>query len=433
MNLLHFSKADIAGGAAQAAHQLHTLLREAGHKSVMAVRHKVSGDPNVIQLESRTLMNCSWQEKVERGRSRLAGGYGVKPIPYRDFNLNLAPVPNLQTAFEILPHPDVIFLHWITGLLTAADIRRLWQRTSCPLIWVLMDLEPLTGGCHYPGDCIHYRAKCGNCPQLQKGGAQDWAWRTWQEKYRQLKDLPITFVAPTKWVEERLSASSLFKNHHIVHIPLPMKASLRPEDRSIARKVLNLPANKKIVFVGSQNLKDPRKGMDRLVAAANSLAAAEASGLRATIQDNLLFLIMGNHAQSLAAQIPFPCHDMGYVRSEIELALAYQASDVFASPSLEDAGPMMVSQAMLCGTPVVAFDTGIAKELITTGENGYVATQGDAKDFARGLAMMLSANESAGQNAAAVANHHHSPQSIAHSYATLLTHLTRLPPIRGSL
>ena len=104
---------------------------------------------------------------------------------------------------------------------------------------------------------------------------------------------------------------------------------------------------------------------------------------------------------------------MGYVHSEIELVLSYQAADVFACPSMQDAGPMMVSQAMLCGTPVIAFDMGIVPELITSGENGYVARLGDAEDFARGLKTMLADDGSAGLRAAEVASWYHDPQRIA--------------------
>jgi len=424
MNLLHFSNADIRGGAAQATYQLHTLLRNAGHRSVLAVRQKESSDPDVVRLGVRTLADCSWAELFERGRARCAGGYGVKPLPFHYFNLNLAAAPDLRTALDAIPQPDVIFLHWITGLLTAADIRRIWERVRCPMIWLLMDMEPMTGGCHYPGDCLRFKVECGRCPQLQRSGPRDWTWRTWHEKHRQIMDLPITFIGMTQWVADRLSESKLFGGHRVARIPLPMNARMRPMEKKIARDILELPADKKIILIGSHDLKDPRKGMDRLLSAARLLSATGRPNEDLPFRrDNVLLLILGENGKELSAELPFPARDMGYIHSDVELALAYQAADVFVCPSLEDAGPVMVSQAMLCGTPVVAFDTGIAHELITSGRNGYIARLGDAEDLACGLKAMLADDGSAGRRAAVVASGHHSPERIKSAYNQLLAGL----------
>jgi glycosyltransferase involved in cell wall biosynthesis len=428
MNLLHFSNADIRGGAAQATYQLHTLLRNAGHKSVMAVRRKDSADSDVVRVGALSLMDCTWAERLERGRARLAGGYRVKPLPFHYFNLNLAPAPDLRSALDAMPRPDVIFLHWITGLLTAADIRRIWERLRCPLVWVVLDMEPMTGGCHYPEDCTRFHSNCGQCPQLTHSGPHDWTWRIWHEKHRQIADLPITFVAATQWIANRLSESGLFGKHRVTRIPLPMNALMHPMEKNIARNILGLPIDKRIILVGGHDLKDPRKGMDRFLAAARILAEqGKLNGDLPFRKDNLLFLLLGENGMELAANLPFPTRDMGYIHSQIELTLAYQAADVFASPSMEDAGPMMVSQAMLCSTPVVAFDTGIAPELIVSGKTGYLARLGDAEDFACGLKAMLADDGSAGPRAAAVASRHHDPQVIARAYDAILADLVRRP------
>ena len=84
MNLLHLSYADIARGAAQATYQLHTLLRESGHRSVLAVRRKDSSDLDVVQVGARSLRTCSWPERIERARvplvRRLSGNTPPSPL-----------------------------------------------------------------------------------------------------------------------------------------------------------------------------------------------------------------------------------------------------------------------------------------------------------------------------------------------------------------
>jgi glycosyltransferase involved in cell wall biosynthesis len=421
MNLLHLSNSDITGGAAQASYQIHTLLRDAGHKSVMAVRRKDSSDIDVVPVGSRSWFNCRLAEGTERLQARLSGGYRTTPLPLHYFNRNLAPIPDFDAALKAMPNPDVLFMHWITNMMTVADIRRLAKRVTCPIVWVLLDMEPMTGGCHYSGTCTRFKTECRDCPQLQTGGGPDWAGRTWHEKWKLLTDLPITFLAPTQWIGNRLSESKLLGGHPVTHIPLPMNSRLRPLEKSIAREILGAPPDKKIILVGSHDLKDPRKGMDRLVTAAKLLRKQDAS------DEKVLFWMMGVDGHQLANALPFPSHNAGYVSHEIELSLMYQAADVFACPSLEDAGPMMVSQAMLCGTPVVAFDTGIAPELIIPDDNGYIARLGDAEDFARGLERMLTHDGSAGKHAAEAASRHHDPRHIATLYNDLLTSLSRRP------
>lgn len=418
MKLLHLSRSDIAGGAAQATYQLHTLLRDKGHQSVMAVRRKESADPDVVPIGARSLMNCSWPERLERVRSRLSGGYHVNHLPGQYFNRNLAPAPDLDAVLKTMPNPDVLFLHWVTNLMTVADIRRLAERVACPIVWVMMDMEPMTGGCHYPADCTRFQTECHSCPQLQPGARHDWAQRTWREKHRELAGLPITFLAPTKWIADRLATSGLFREHPVARIPLPMNSHMRPLNQFTAREILGAPADKKIILVGSENLKDPRKGMDRLLEAAQILK-------KKNPQKEILFWLLGNNGRALAEALPFPSHIAGYIRNDIELALTYQSADVFACPSLEDAGPMMVSQAMLCGTPVVAFDTGIVPDIVIPGKNGFIARHGDAEDFANGLKAMLADDGFMGRQAAEAASRHHDPSRIADLYTDLLGNLTR--------
>ena len=53
---------------------------------------------------------------------------------------------------------------------------------------------------------------------------------------------------------------------------------------------------------------------------------------------------------------------IGYLSHE-DLVHAYQASDIYLSPSVEDSGPMMLRQAAMTGIPTVAFNIGNALDL----------------------------------------------------------------------
>ena len=59
---------------------------------------------------------------------------------------------------------DVINLHWLAGMLSAAIAAV--QALRKPVVWTLHDQFPFTGGCHYSGTCKGYEGDCAGCPAL---------------------------------------------------------------------------------------------------------------------------------------------------------------------------------------------------------------------------------------------------------------------------
>ena len=75
---------------------------------------------------------------------------------------------------------------------------------------------------------------------------------------------------------------------------------------------------------------------------------------------------------------------MNYVELE-RLVDAYSASDVYVLPSSSDAMPSSVTEAMMCGTPVIGTTSGGMVEQIEDGVTGFLVTPGDAKSVAHKL------------------------------------------------
>ena len=140
----------------------------------------------------------------------------------------------------------------------------------------------------------------------------------------------------------------------------------------------------------------------------------------------MLLLMAGRNGEEIKRRLPFPLVDLGYLSDERKLATAYRAADVFVCPSIEDAGPMMIPEAMLCGTPVVAFHAGGAPDLVISRQTGYLARLGDAVDFAHGIGQVLESPESIrlGEMAMQAARELHEPQSVVRRYAALVEELT---------
>lgn len=371
MRILHFSTDDITGGAAKAAYRLHNSLCEAGQDSRMIVLRKRSDDDRITQAPA--IQINPWESRFQRLRHFVPGLRAQLPAANYTFNFDAPPQINFELLLSQIEPPDVICLHWITDLLDARSIRKLHDHFRCPIVWVMADQEPLTGGCHYSFGCEGFTRECGNCPQLTPAKPDDHSRVTWQRKKELLSHIPICFVAPTSWGRERLRQSSLFRHHRCELIPYPIDAqTFRPFEQNIARDLLHLPQDKKIIFFGATYLEDRRKGMPLLIKAFDSPAIRRL--------DNLFLLVAGLNGNQLMSKVSLPGKYIGQLQDELTLALAYQAADIFVCPSVEDAGPMMIPEAMMCGTPVVAFNTGGAPDLIESGKNGYLAKLPDAPD-----------------------------------------------------
>ena len=70
----------------------------------------------------------------------------------------------------------------------------------------------------------------------------------------------------------------------------------------------------------------------------------------------------------------------------------YISSSIFLSTSRWEGFGIVITEAMECGLPVVAFDNLGPKEIITDGEDGYLIPNYDEQEFAKKL-MLLMNNE----------------------------------------
>ena len=411
MRILHFSSSDLSGGAAKAGYRLHDSLRRAGHESAMLVRERISDDPDVEAVRPVSRPVAAWQ--TMRRHLPVVGGALARPAYTYDRDL----IPDLRTnvLFERAAAADALTLHWTAGLLTVSLIARLATRSGRPLVWTLLDQGPVTGGCHYSFGCERYTTHCGSCPQLRVPFRFDHSHVVFERKRRQLASLPITFVAPTSQVETWLRKSALFSAHRIERIPLALDSSrYTPERRERARAALGYPADALVVFVAATHLDDPRKGTPHLLEALRLLAGRP-------LAERVHLLVAGAESDRLLEGAPFPGRALGLVADEDALADAYAAADVFACASVEDAGPMMIPEAMLCGTPVAAFAMGGAPDIVQEDVTGALAAVGDAPAFAGAIERVLEYREPPAMRAAARADSLtlHDSGKVAAAYAEL--------------
>ena len=276
---------------------------------------------------------------------------------------------------------DLVHLHWTTGMIDYDLLPKIVGNT--PVVWTLHDMMPFTGGCHYSEGCEHFREACTPCPLVSD--ASDLPHRAHVKKSSAIAALPcLAVVTPSAWLTRLAQSSKVFNGRRVETIPnIFFAESFRPTDRLVARLRLGLPLDKKLVVFGAENVNSRRKGGDILVESIRYLKAmGEAKDVEGVFfgASNLDLGIKG--------------HNMGHVSDEAKLSLIYAAGDVFAFPSREDNAPQTVIEAMLSGTPIVAFPVGNVPELVRHEDTGFIARYEDARHFAEGLAWALAAPES---------------------------------------
>lgn len=386
MRIVHFSTKDIEGGAAKAAHRIHTSLHNRGLDSKMYVLKKKSDDPAVFSVTR----NHSLHSRYVNSGLRVLHWYlnswidrkKVAPHFFSQFG-----IPSLSVQ-ELVQDADIVHLHWIAQYLADSHIHHIATSGNCrPVVWTLMDLAPLTGGCHYTSGCQRYSRSCGKCPLINSGFPFDISWLIMQRKIRHFRDIDLTFVAPTYWVRDYVCNSRFYTGDNVVVIPLGIDQDVFTNgDQTRARTALNLPLDKFIVFFGATYHDHERKGFRYLVEALECFHSMQQQGQ--PLSRDVVLVVAGNRS-SEQSDLPLPTINLGHLNTDSALSLVYQAADLFLCPSIEDAGPMMIPEAMMCGTPVVAFNTGGAPDLITTMKTGYLAEVKNSFDLASGLYQLL--------------------------------------------
>jgi glycosyltransferase involved in cell wall biosynthesis len=376
MRVVHISTVDATGGAARAALRLHKGLREIGVNSEMVVQSKSSNDPSIHQIEKTSGNSSALAELIQRGyidlnRTDLSTTYfsaGFSGIDLRDD-------PRVAAA-------DVLNLHWVAGFQNPVSIAAL-QELGKPMVWTLHDQRAFTGGCHFSAGCAKFEQGCIGCPQL----ADDPAGFTSMNLFDSavfLTPRAITVVAPSRWLAECARRSLLFRKSRVEVIPYGIEHDVfAPRDRATLREELGLSPSVFYFLVGADHGSEKRKGF-RELREALAISMAEEPFARRVQNGEIQFLSFGRTSPELENG-PVPVRSLGYINSDQTMAAVYGAADVYILPSLEDNLPNTLLEAMSCGTPVVAFNTGGVPDMVEPKVTGWIAPCGNTKILANAI------------------------------------------------
>ena len=399
MKILHLSKMDTGGGAADGFVRIHQALLGQGVESLAYVLKQKRRD--VTMVAAKGLLN-PWQ-KLVWGLGRAIAKvkrFGVKPVGVYDFDAeaNFPAEPIIRHARARSAKWDLVLVHWSGGFVRPETVREIAQALGARVALWQVDMAHATGGCHSNLGCLKYQTGCGACPLLSSSDPQDISSVQAVRRARIWKELGAVVLAPSGWSARQAKESFTLGGLELRTFPIPLDLTvLKPAaDQLTVRRELGLPTEGRIVLVRALDPGLVYKGFGLFLEALKQL---DAQGV------DLHVAVIGDRGFVPSGLRHITFTEMGPQRGDAALARAYQAADFFVSPSTNETGPMMAGEAMACGRPLIAYPIGIAPDLIEQGRNGtLVEPVGDVTALAaaiRAYAEMPAAELAAHQQAAA--------------------------------
>jgi glycosyltransferase involved in cell wall biosynthesis len=393
MNILIFNSNNPLQTSGIVSFDFFNGLKRNGHNVRLLVNSYDKNYPkDIISLE--TPFSISKNKFIERIRRRLPLRKAIATNPDYHYHVLWEKISLYKTK-KLLRRanikPEAIFIMFAKDFINSKNVYELYQLTHARIFWLMYDMAPFTGGCHYAWDCTGYKNSCGNCPGLFSSDPFDISYENLLFKKNYISRTNIEIISASEWQYRQAKSSSLFGEKIIHKILLSVDTNVfRFLDKKEVRSKLGLPTDKKIVFFGSVHLSHHRKGMYYLL---ESLKILKEKISGSGIDNNILLLIAGSEIEEIADSLSFPYHFLGFLDNTTGIASAYQAADLFLCPSIEDSGPSMINQSLMCGTPVVSFEMGVSPDLVISGLTGYIARLKDCNDLAQGLFNVLSADD----------------------------------------
>ena len=284
-----------------------------------------------------------YEIKIQALKSKIFGNYG--------FNSKRQTKRMIKRMNEI--KPDIVHIHNIHGhdchLGMLFDYLR---EKKIKVFWTFHDCWAFTGYCpHYDMiNCGQWRTGCKHCPQRKNFSFFfDRSASLFRKKKSLLSGLDLTIITPSEWLKSQVEQSFL-RDYPIkvIHNGINLNVftpKVVPYDFEF------LDANKKIIL-GVAFDWGKRKGLDIFLR------------LAVDLDDRYQIVLVGT-TPDVDKYLPSNIISVHRTANQEQLAQIYARASVFVNPTREDTFPTTNLEAMACGTPVITFDVGGSKEMLT--------------------------------------------------------------------
>ena len=340
MRILHFNVRYSEGGAAQVMMSLVRSQREDGHEVRVAYGygpHGLRSAPG--KADSSAFQIVSFAGFVGNWVATSLGKQCRRPLWRRQGEI-----------VALLAWADIVHLHAIHSYY----INEMWlleqlHRLEKTVIWTLHDSWILTGRCAIPGVCAGWKSGCKPCENLS---AYPPAWRD---------------TADVGYVTKQSMVRLLAKHLTLVTL-IPWM------DRAVGRVFPQVPRNLILNGVKSRTKADTITAEHNHHGTRRSRVAVSAADLRdkGKINCGEIYLILAETKSDLVTigrHSPFKGQNVsnfGYLRDRDEILGILSDVDAYLFLSKSDMAPLVILEALMVGTPVLAVASPSADELLTT-------------------------------------------------------------------
>ncbi len=250
-------------------------------------------------------------------------------------------------------NPDIVHLHNLHNCyINLPMLFGFLKKRRIPVVWTLHDCWAFTGQCpHFAlAQCEKWKTGCRDCPQyrLYPECRFDRTKTMYRLKKRWFLGVEnMTLVTPSNWLAGLVKQSFLrqypvrvIHNGADLSVFRPMESRIR-EERGLGGKYLLLG----VAFGWGE-----RKGLDVFIELARRL-------------DGRYRIVLVGTDDEADKQLPGNILSIHRTQDRTGLAKLYTAADVFVNPTREENYPTVNMEALACGTPVIAFDTGGSPEI----------------------------------------------------------------------
>ena len=356
MKVLQINTVCGVGSVGRIVRQIHEALQEKGHESYIAYGRKPLGCDGAIRIGG----DLDVYFHVFLTRVFDLHGFGSKKATKKF----------LKIVEEI--NPDIIHLHNIHGYYLNIEVLFDFLKSfDKPVVWTLHDCWAFTGHCsHFTyAKCERWKTGCYSCPE-KKSYPRSVIFDNSKSNYARKKKAFIgvknmTLVTPSQWLAG-LVKESFLGDYPVQVILNGIDTEVFKPTPSDFKKRYGLDG--KFLILGVANVWEKRKGFDYFL------------DLSKYLSDDEIIVLVGLSDERIK-NLPNNIIGIKRTNSAKELAEIYTAADVSFNPTLEDNYPTVNLEAQACGTYVITFDSGGAKETIISKESGIAIKPCNAEDI----------------------------------------------------
>ncbi|MAW17707.1 MAG: hypothetical protein CMJ01_04055 [Pelagibacteraceae bacterium] len=356
-------------GIGQPVIKLFRNLRKEGHQAKVLTLHKTINDSNIVKIKRSFL-----------SRFFLFLLNFLKKDFKELFWFNISSI-NFGDIKKYLKEADIIIIYTFHKFISSKILEKISEQKKIVYLRPL-DMEIISGGCHFNQSCEQFKDNCYHCPKLNLDKFFGIANKNLLVKKRIIRKFKPKVIVQNYFVEGLIKKSNIFKNFKPVKIAVGVsKDRSKFFSKTNARKQLGIDLKEKIILFTTYNLSSYNKGGHLLK---KSLEILEEKFLQRQSL-NCRLITLGNKNGFEINQKKIKHSNKGTVNSDKELNLYYRAADVLVSPSLYDFGPHVVNESVSNELPVVSFKVGTANDVIVNDVNGYLVPCYNTYEFANSI------------------------------------------------